>query len=680
MRWNLVVLVTAVLSSTAAFSAEAINVQFLEVTQSVQDDRNSIGLIAGKRTFVRAFVEYHGASAASKVRGTIELKRAAGGVRTIDSLPSVETTLEPSENGKLDMKRKKLDRGLVFEIPQDWTGVGELAISLTGASFHNGTRLACSDCDKKGVAVSFKQGAGVRVVLLGMSYKRSGKTFAPRAVDYKSALSWLRRAYPSSDFEFETRVIDWSAAPQSFDKGLKSCNMANAAIAAIRKLDLASGKNALFHYYGLVYYDGTSEANFMRGCSSLPPSPDPSAVGSGPAGVGYDWDSSPSFAGWYAGHELGHTFGRHHPVSGCGDLDETGGDAAWPNKIPKNRLGTADEPFVAFDAGDSDLPTPMTVWGWDKAADVMTYCSYVWPSAHNYVEMCNRISAENGAQCPLSSPLMAAAGPAGLPNIAAGPGGAPLLVKNSSGLLMPVADRLGETAGAGSAMSGPVVSLTGRIDLDSGSGEISAVNRLDRSVEKAPSDKSAETPTIRSYDAQGRVLSDVPATVLLDSDRAAGDPRTGVVSGEVPYSNDIARLELLYKDKAIAVREAAPTRPAISQPTADLPRLNELLKGLNSLTAGPRQIGEFSKANGALTYTWHNQGSASVRYTVQISTNGGKDWNTVAVESPQRSITIDPTWIEGASTLDVRVRASDGIHETVSTSRPLDLGARLPLQ
>ncbi|WP_008558378.1 hypothetical protein [Bradyrhizobium sp. CCGE-LA001] len=680
MRWNLLALVAfAALSSTSARSADKVDLQFLETTQSVQNDRNSIGLIAGKRTFVRAFVDYHGAAAVSKVRGTIELKRAAGGVRTIDSLDSVETTLDPSENGKLDVKRKKLDHSLVFEIPLDWSTVGEVAISLTGISLHDGTRLVCTNCDK-GTTATFLQAAGVKVVLLGLSYKRAGKTFVPRDVDYKSALSWLRRAYPSSDFEFQTRVIDWTTAPAAFDKGLKSCNNANAAIAAIRKLDVASGKNALFHYYGLVYFDGSSELNFMRGCSSLPPSPDPSAVGSGPAGVGYDWDTSPSFAGWYAGHELGHTFGRHHPVSGCGDLDENGGDTAWPNKIPKNRLGSATDPFVAFDPGDPELPSPMTVWGWDKAADLMTYCKYTWPSAHNYVEICNRISAENGVQCPLGATQMAAGAPApGMQDISAGPGGAPLSIKKNPGLLVPVADKVDQPM-AGGSISGPVISLTGRIDLDSGSGEISAVNRLDRSIEKAPTDKTTETPTIKSYDAQGRVLSEVPATVLLDSDRAAGDPRTGLVSGEVPYSNDVARLEIFYKDKVIAAREAAKTRPAISQPTADLPRLNDLLKGLNTLTAPGRQIGEFTKANGALTYTWQNQGSSSVKYTVQLSTNGGKDWNTVAVETPQHSITIDPSWIEGASTLDVRVRASDGIHETISTSKPLDLTTRLPLQ
>lgn len=681
MRFTLPALVAiAALSSTAAHSAEKVDVQFLETTQSVQDDRNSIGLIAGKRTFVRAFVDYHGAAAASKVRGTIELRRAAGGIRTIDSLASIETTFDPAENGKLDIKRKKLDHSLVFEIPLDWSAVGEIAISLTSVSLHDGTRLVCTNCDN-GISATFKQAAGVKVVLLGLSYKRGGKTFVPRDVDYKSAISWLRRAYPSSDFEFQTRVVDWTTVPPSFDKGLKSCNIANASIAAIRKLDVASGKNALFHYYGLVYFDGTSELNFMRGCSSLPPVPDPSAVGSGPAGVGYDWDSSPSFAGWYAGHELGHTFGRHHPVSGCGDLDDTGGDTGWPSKIPKNRLGSAAEPFVAFDPGDPDLPSPMTVWGWDKAADLMTYCSYTWPSAHNYVEMCNRISAENGVQCPLSPTQIATGAPApGILDVLAGPGGAPLSIKKIPGLLVPVADKVDLPMAAGGSISGPVISLTGRIDLDSGSGEISAVSRLDRSIEKAPTDKTAETPTIKSYDAQGRVLSEVPATVLLDSDRAAGDPRTGLVSGEVPYSNDIARLELLYKDKAIAVREAGETRPAISQPTADLPRLNDLLKGLNTLTARARQIGEFSRANGALTYTWQNLGNGSVKYTVQLSTNGGKDWNTVAVESPQHSITIDPTWIEGASTLDVRVRASDGIHETVSTSKPLDLTTRLPLQ
>jgi hypothetical protein len=677
-------------SSIQVGAADTAVLQYLEITQSVQDDHNSVPLIAGKRTFLRAFFDYKAPAPAKKVRGAVELRRSSGATRTLDNLVSISTELDPALNGKLDPKRTALDRSLVFELPVDWTSAGDLSVNLTGIRLEDGTQIDCKCGQAR--TLTFRDAAPVRVVLLGMRFSRGGKSHVPREIDYKSVESWLQRAFPSSKFEIQTRVVDWSTAPREFDSGLKSCNIANAAITAFRKLDVgANSNNALFHYYGLVYYDGTSDLNFMRGCSSLPPDPDPSAVGSGPAGVGYAWDTSPSFAGWYAGHELGHTYGRHHPISQCGDLDESGGDKKWPTGMPLEKLGTAAHPFVAFDAGDESISQGITVWGWDKAADIMTYCHYVWPSAHNYIEICNSLAAENHMQCPLAPTPPGAGPPLSIKPAIAGPGGViPLQVKE--GGLVTFAgndDANAPASGATSAekINGPVLSLTGRIDLDNSTGEISAVSRLDRSIENPGPAGNPDIPVIKSYDAQGKLLSQSPATVLLDSDRAANDPHTGVVSGEIPYAEEIARLELVYKDKTLATRSTATAaRPAITQPTLERPALQDLLRNFSTSkkaqfdVAPSRAPSDFATQAGVLIYSWQDQGTSTATYTVQISTNGGKDWNTVAVEIPQHSIKIDPSWIEGASTLEVRVRASNGIHETVSTSRQLDLTAKVPLQ
>jgi len=680
-----------------ARAGDQVELQHIEVTQSVQDNQNSVPLIAGKRTFVRVFVDYAAPAAAQKVRGTIELRRQTGAVQTVDNLSNSSTTLDPAQNGNLEAKRNVMDRSLLFELPIEWASPGDVSVSLNSVKLENGTPLNCTKCDEK-VNIKFGQAAPMRVLLLGMRYTRTAKTFVPRDIDYRSIVSWIRRAYPASEFEFQTRVVDWDA-PAVFDTGTEACGEANAAITAFRKLDIANGKNTLFHYYGVVY-DGAVPANFMRGCSSIPPNPDPSAIGSGPAGSDvFPWDKSPSYAGWYAGHELGHTFGRHHPNSGCGDWDPTG-DPQWPAHMPKDKLGTAVQPFVAFDPGDVSLPVPMSVLGWDAAADLMTYCNFVWPSAHNYVEICNRIAAENKSQCPLSA-SPGSAGPAPVASLSiSGPGGSIALIGRTTYPVLQAADTLAAPPDSatlpadGSKPSdsphGPVLSVTGRINLDRQTGTISSVSRFEQSIETAkPNAGDPDTPLIRSFDAQGRLLAQTPAAVLLDTDRSADSLRTGVVTGEVPYASDIARLELVFKDKALAMRSSAPVRPAITQPVLEPSSLKDLLKESFStfnkaqLNLGPQTVvpSEPSDANkGALVYTWQNQGGADVKYTVQISTNGGKEWNTVAVETPQHTVTIDPSWIEGASTLDVRVRASDGIHETLSTSKQLDLGTKIPLQ
>ncbi len=681
-------------SEARAAAGDRVEVQHIEVTQSIQDGRNSVGLIAGKRTFVRVFVDYVASAPAPGVRGTLELRRQTGATQSVDSVSSISTVLDPAQNAKLDVKRKVMDRSLVFELPAEWTAPGELSVSLSSVKAVDGVALSCAKCDVK-ETLRFGQAAPVRVVLLGLRYTRGGKVYLPRDIDYRSIVSWVKRAYPASEFEIQNRVVDWDA-PAVFDTGTEACGEANAAITAIRKLDVSNGKNALFHYYGVVY-DGATSANFMRGCASIPSSPDPSAVGSGPAGTNlFPWDKSPSYAGWYAGHELGHTYGRHHPNSGCGDWDPTG-DPHWPAQMPKDKLGTTAQPYVGFDPGDASIPATISVLPWDVGADLMTYCNSVWPSAYNYIEICNRISAENKSLCPLSG---AAGGPGPGPMAAlsvSGPGGSIPVLGRISAPVLPIADTVSSaptpagtnTNAATTDASGPVLSVTGRINLDRQTGAISSVNRFQQSVETTkPEAGDPDVPLIKSFDAQGRLLAQKPAMVLLDTDRTADGPRTGVVSGEIPYASDIARLELVLKDKTLAVRSSSSERPAITPPVLEPTALINLLRNnFNTIQSTQFDLGPStsppdpsSTNKGPLVYQWQGQGSSDLKYTVQISTNGGKEWNTVAVETPQHSIAIDPSWVQGATTLDVRVRATDGIHETIATSKQLDLGAKIPLQ
>src|SRR5450432_191904 len=158
-------------SYTRVLAADSVELKHVEVTQSVQDASNSVPMIAGKRTFVRAFLDYTASAPAQKVRGTIELRRPTGAVLTIDSMSTVATLLDPALNGKLDAKRKVLDQSLVFEIPVDWTSVGDLSVSLNMVTLDNGVHLMCAKCDEK-TTIRFGQAAPARIVLLGMRYTR----------------------------------------------------------------------------------------------------------------------------------------------------------------------------------------------------------------------------------------------------------------------------------------------------------------------------------------------------------------------------------------------------------------------------------------------------------------------------------------------------------------------------
>lgn len=677
--WIYLALCLGTFPATAA--AEGVSVQHIEVTQGIQDIDHTVPMIAGRRTFVRIFFTYNGSSVERNLRGTAELRRADGSTKSVDSITSYQSVFDPDFNAKLIEKRKVIEQSLLFELPGDWTIPGTISIRPDSVKRKDGAPVSCTNCSEFRT-VMFGAAAPIRIQLIGLRYTRNGKTLEPRPIDYKAIFSWLRRTYPTADFEIRTRVVEW-AAPAVFDDGTGACGEANAKMTELRKLDGANGRP--FHYYGVVYDGGTEglERSFMRGCASVPATLDPSAVGSGPAGTGgFPWDTSTSYAGWYAAHEIGHTFGRPHP-HGCTDA---GDDPNWPTDIPKNVLGTDTRPFVGFDPGDSELQIPMRILPWDKASDLMTYCPEEWLGAHNYIEICNRVAAENNMTCPKpTAPQEAGPVPSDTNlKVASGPGGINALRRN----IIFITDPLGPSAAA-SSMSGAMLTVTGRVDLDLNTGKISSVNRIEDPPEASQQQGgqvSAETPRLRAYDRQGHLLAEVPAKVLLDTDQLPNGHQTAVVSGELPYSIDIQRIELVRKDVVLSQRIAAPEAPSVTRPTPSISSLNSLLSNHVSkfnFKVGANVAGsesqDFSRDNGALVYRWQSQQPASAKYTVQISTNGGKDWSTVAVETAQRSIVIDPSWIEGANSLEVRVRASDGIHETFSTSAPLDLKAPVQL-
>src|SRR5262249_16935702 len=187
---------------------------------------------------------------------------------------------------------------------------------------------------------TFTTSPALRVRILGVSYQQGNPpvTHTPTALDFGLIDSWLLRAYPVAQV-VSSQAIVTANVPAPFD-----CGQINSQVAAIRALDMAGGADARTHYFGLV-----SDAGFfMRGCAAVPGSPDPSAVGSGPTGpASWGWDFDGSYGDWYTGHELGHTFGRLHPGSGCG---ETSDDPSYP--FVNGQLANADDAFVGFDVGD----------------------------------------------------------------------------------------------------------------------------------------------------------------------------------------------------------------------------------------------------------------------------------------------------------------------------------------
>ena len=353
----------------------------LELTQTVQDMEHSVPLVAGKTTIARAYLNHNNA-AARRVRGRMYVYNFAlrRGVY-VDSLNVA--SVNPNLNNQLRAKREATDGGLNFQIPATMLAQGQLyarLISLSDAG--SGESVACSNCTTSRV-VTLQAAAPLRVRIFGMRYTQNSTAHQPSSTDFNLIRSWLGRVYPTSNVQMTQLIVGASnAAPFT-------CNNINAQIAATRAVEVGNNVvDARTHYYGLVDDGGF----FMRGCAAgIPGSPQPQTVSSGPTGSGdFGWDNDGSYGDWYTGHEFGHTFGRHHIGSGCGDSDS---DSNYP--YPNGQISGADGAFVGFDVGDSANGIAMRALPGTSWTDFMSYCRNQWVSDYTYKAILARLNAEN---------------------------------------------------------------------------------------------------------------------------------------------------------------------------------------------------------------------------------------------------------------------------------------------
>jgi hypothetical protein len=682
-----------------------VGVDGLEVVQAVQDLGQTVPLVANKRTVVRAYLSW-GGSGVITVRGTLQVS-GPGGTSSVSSMNLV--TIHAAQNFQITPKRGALAASLNFELPASATQAGTLTVRLTSLTQGGGSGLTCSDCASSGVTVQMRTTPPLRVRVVGLTYTSGtpATTYAPTNRDYANVQSWLRRAYPIGTLNYSQTTTAYNDADGD---GQRDCNEANAQVAAIRSIDMGFGTiDNRTHYFGLVADGG----GFMRGCASVPGSADPTAIGSGPTGAGdWGWDGDGSYGDWYTGHELGHTYGRQHPGSGCGESSD---DSNYPFTV--GQLTNADNRFVGLDLGDATNSFPMRVLPGTSWHDVMTYCNNQWLSSYTYAGIRDRLIAENGSS-GAEPPAIAEAGtlPVArrprevLSSIAARPlpmelaetlrpqldkepapvigartspkiifarqdAPAPPVTGTAPALPRPALDA--PPPPAQPAMAGPppfevrslaeakspaapalqkldvqlkagdYISVIGKLNLTQKSGRIAYVNRVPKALVLA--EATEDFAVVRLRGADGNVLAEHKAHIKYDTDVPGNKDKTAIVDTVVPYRPGVASIELVLGGQVVDTRKVASRAPEVKNMLVPKTLRNDPFR-VQWTTAHPDRV--------------------QVTNSVQVSYDGGKTWETVAVGLKTPQIDLDKTRIQDPREVRVRVIANDGLNNTVLESTP----------
>jgi hypothetical protein len=598
-------------------SGTHVNLDGIEVVQSVQDMNQSVPLVAGKNTWVRIYLS-----------GNVPLATMLSGTLLATHSNGQSVTLSPQADmvfatDALNARRARWTGSLNFLLPTSLNAAGTLTLSMqsVSANVNYGMRLIPCNLCSSSRAVTLTASPILRVRLVSVSYMglvtatNTEQTFIPGTVDFSLLNSWLVRAYPTAGIETSSTSIVGKIKPP-FPDDLTTCGHVDSQLSALRGDDISNTSvDKRTHYYGLVW-DSRSLVNqgFMRGCSAQPDNPDPGATGSGPAGQGWPGDNDGSYADWYGGHEIGHTFGRKHP----GYCNQTKEDPNFP--FPDGFISDTQGSFVGLDFGDASVdtntgrpitsnpptpgstPVPFALLPGTTTTEIMTYCPQPeWPSSYTFEAVRERIIAEGG---------------------------------NGSGEGGPSGG--GQSSGA--TRSGQVV---GTLDLTGETGEIEYVFPVEQTEEQP---KSTRTVELLVLDGTGKELSRTTAAVRLLSDRKPEDHILALVNASVPADSQMTTIRLLIGTKSVAEFRSVYRKP--QPPVA--PKLEA-------------PANESKQKPGAQSYrlSWQapreTAASGPLMYTVEVSADERR-WQTIGIGLKGTSLALTAE----QSRMSLRITAQNG--------------------
>ncbi len=598
----------------------------IEVTQGVQDLQNSVRLVAGKPTYVRV----HATTTNDRFRtfATLRVSNASGTVTLHPQNPGAHVVVRPTPD------RGMVDHSFLFLLPNGFTQAGGLALTAEVNPVVSGWRISRYpdetryDNNSRSAFVTFEEAPRVGVIMVLGSYSLEDGdvsiTYTTPITDAYQTRSWLGRAFPLPEIWMTVRTHDFGEGTLNPDKPTRlatpNSGSVNRWLDERRTWDLSQsswyegnvGDESDIRYYAML----TNSGAFMRGAMG-------SRTGSGPTGVSASWDPDGIFGDWYAGHEIGHSFGRKHVQGDLGGKDGTCGGEGGPDPNYPYDAGfisadtTGPTAFFGFDRGTGAarpyglIPVNLQVFEPNRR-DVMTYCSPLWVSDYTTEAILD-------------------------------------YVQNS---VTPMGAASASNAEATQQMDRLLV--VGTLDPATGAAEFSPLFVIPNAHDVEPRIPGAYAIVLLG--AGGSELARYPFTPEElhsgpdDPDGSSGPPVDLLsISELVPYVAGTVRVDVTGPGGVLATVTAGAAAPTVSVTS---PSAGETLNGDTVPVAWSA-----SDADGD-----------PLVFNVQFSADGGATWEMLAQGITGTSVAIPRVNVASTTQGRVRVWASDGIHTSSADS------------
>jgi hypothetical protein len=635
-----------------------VQVVALEVTQVIQDWSNSIPLIQGKDTYVRAHLQLTNADAPPiTISGAMLYYAGPDGVysqSTTPINPGAMLTVSGA-NAKNAGVRENFSDSLNFRLPPAWTtGAGSLQLAWAGGlQATNGVSNNCA------VNVTFSPAPIPQIKFFDVQWTSTNGTLHQLGPNISVLADRVLSCFPAASVNASYGVLPVPGLqPTNFGTSKSSLTYVNELLAVQRSKDLEFDSSAFYQ----VYHGGIATL--------------PSTIGSAGRTSPGSLTSASDVQGTYgptrtsAAHELAHNVGIYHDVSAAlfGSTPPPFAFALGANPPPGsaetgplNYAYPGFQPFLGFPNGAPTLG-PMEegdnalIYGFDSLTwrqappsqppvlaplqsgvgdlnyyfDLMSYCrsggpEERWPSSWTYATIL-RSNATLWGSFTNSGQVQTA----------------PRSLAKTSGTFGPRPPQPN-----GGTISAYLL-VRGLVDFAAGTAQF--LPCLPVSTNSTAAEPPGTNFMIVALNGSGGVLQTVefalqPAIIEDDDTDETADFIIPINANPALHE-----LELYYNGVLMASLTAGPAAPIISLTTPN----------------GGQNYADGSAINAS--WSASDPGGEPLFYTVQYSPDDGTTWQTLAVDWTNQTLAIPGSQLFPTQQGLLRVIASDGIYTTTVQS------------
>jgi hypothetical protein len=595
-------------------------VDALEVTQATQDLNNSVRLVADKRTYVR--VHTHSTDGVHRATAELDVTRPNVGTQTLIPINSAHDIIVGETPD-----RTVTDDAFLFELPAAYNnGTVDLTARVNPAGAVPSVLETDTTNNVMTEQVTFEDVPSLNLVIYRVGYTFNNVAYTATMTHAQAVVDWLEQAYPVWRVNARHRTVDFGTATVTTNSDgdtitSPDCGDVNSYLATQRALDEVNdpwvrGRDNL-RYLGLVDDGGF----FMRGCSGSIPSEQASGPTGPSATSPWTWDPDGIYGDWYAGHELGHTFGRYH-AEFCGaiafnDKDEDGvkdPDEDYPNdyvaypytdgRISPSVAATSNRAIFGFNIDTRD------VYG-HTWRDVMTYCDDQWIGDWTYEALMDAFQATAAQALGIQA-------------------------------ITPQAE-------------GDYLLVSGAIDPETLETDLQPLY-----VIEAAGAYKARVPGDYAIVLRGAGGTELARYAFTPIEAHSGPP-----APDEPGAGEISRL---------MIEEMVPFATGTTTVVIESPSGGELASVQAGATApevtvtAPNGGEALDGATVSIDWTAADADGDDLTYLVQVSPDNGASWQTLAANLSETGLTVDASAVPGTDQGLVRVLATDGVNSTTDTS------------